>query len=321
MSEFNFSCPACGQPVLCDAASAGKEITCPACHTLLMAPEGPGGMGATPPRIDPSAFTGYHATVTAPQISKLAIASLVCSLSSLITCAGWLPGIICGHLAKSRIRRNPGLKGNGLASAGLIIGYLMVVLEAGTAAVKVWEFSTAVKKGMVNARQELATNQISIVQVPSTIPSTIASNTAPELEPTNSGWTTDLSQMTFPDQPCSGKVHGEDFVLKSAVFRGSSLKLTSDSGLVVQVLGLKGGIAGRSFENSPSDDAGSLRVGISWQDEEAVQTTMFGSGYSLKLEFGQAVKRRIAGKIYVCLPDDTESFVAGSFEVRTPKPK
>ena len=37
--------------------------------------------------------------------SGLAIASLVSSLSSLVTCVGWLPGIICGHLAKARIRR------------------------------------------------------------------------------------------------------------------------------------------------------------------------------------------------------------------------
>jgi hypothetical protein len=57
----------------------------------------------------------------------LAIASLILSLSSLILGPlGSIPGIICGHIARSRVRRDPSLSGDGLAVAGLIVGYLIL---------------------------------------------------------------------------------------------------------------------------------------------------------------------------------------------------
>jgi hypothetical protein len=37
-----------------------------------------------------------------------------------------IAGIVCGHLALSRIKANPELQGHGLAMAGLIIGYVAV---------------------------------------------------------------------------------------------------------------------------------------------------------------------------------------------------
>src|SRR5208282_2589878 len=154
MSEFNFSCPACGQNILCDTTHVGTQIACPGCHATIAVPKETAGTAdvSTPTALSPAA-PGNIAT-TAQRTSGLAIASFVCSLSSLVTCVGWLPGIICGHLAKSRIRRNPLLKGSGLATAGLIIGYLFLMLEVGTAAVRIWSFSAALKHGYENARQE-----------------------------------------------------------------------------------------------------------------------------------------------------------------------
>jgi hypothetical protein len=61
----------------------------------------------------------------------LAIASLVLGLPGLALCLGPLAGlhaVICGHLAASRIRRSGGaLHGAGLATAGLITGYLSLL--------------------------------------------------------------------------------------------------------------------------------------------------------------------------------------------------
>ena len=148
MSEFKFSCPACGQDILCDTTHVGTQIACPGCNATIAVPKETAGTADVSTRTGlPPALPGNLAT-TAQRTSGLAIASLVCSLSSLITCVGWLPGIICGHLAKSRIRRNPSLKGSGLATAGLIIGYLFLMLEVGTAAVRVWSFSAALKHGL-----------------------------------------------------------------------------------------------------------------------------------------------------------------------------
>lgn len=64
-------------------------------------------------------------SVPVGKTEPLAIFSLVLSVLGLFCCALFtgIPGIICGHLALSKIEKNPGLEGRGLAVAGLVIGY------------------------------------------------------------------------------------------------------------------------------------------------------------------------------------------------------
>lgn len=64
----------------------------------------------------------------------LALASLICSGVGLCGfCCGLflmaaIAGIVCGHLALSRIKANPELEGRGLAMAGLVIGYIVIAV-------------------------------------------------------------------------------------------------------------------------------------------------------------------------------------------------
>ena len=71
-----------------------------------------------------------------PKTPALAIWSLVLGILGvvlLLACIGPLfaiPGVICGHLAYSRIKRSSGaLAGEGLALAGLITGYVSIGLS------------------------------------------------------------------------------------------------------------------------------------------------------------------------------------------------
>jgi hypothetical protein len=48
------------------------------------------------------------------------MASFFCSLWAL---PGFIPGILCGHLARAKMRENPLLKGKGMATAGLAVSY------------------------------------------------------------------------------------------------------------------------------------------------------------------------------------------------------
>jgi hypothetical protein len=63
---------------------------------------------------------------------QLAVLSLIFSILGLfgfccgLFLAGGVAGIVCGHIALSRIKANPELEGHGLALTGLIIGYLAV---------------------------------------------------------------------------------------------------------------------------------------------------------------------------------------------------
>ena len=59
----------------------------------------------------------------------LAIASFVLACLALVLgpIAG-IPAIICGHISRNKIRNRADLPGYGLATAGLIMGYLLSVL-------------------------------------------------------------------------------------------------------------------------------------------------------------------------------------------------
>ncbi len=66
-----------------------------------------------------------------PRTAPAAIWSLVLAVLSF-TC-GWLftaiPAVICGHIARSKIRKSGGaLRGMGIATAGLILGYIALTL-------------------------------------------------------------------------------------------------------------------------------------------------------------------------------------------------
>jgi len=68
---------------------------------------------------------------TVPHTPAVAIWSLILAVLSF-TC-GWLftaiPAVICGHVARSKIRKSGGaLGGKGIATAGLILGYIALVL-------------------------------------------------------------------------------------------------------------------------------------------------------------------------------------------------
>jgi Domain of unknown function (DUF4190) len=85
----------------------------------------PPGYAPAPPAYSPVG-TGYS-VVPAPDNSKWAVASLVCSLLGLCTGFTAILGIIFGHMALSEIKKsNMILQGRGLAIAGLVIGYTEV---------------------------------------------------------------------------------------------------------------------------------------------------------------------------------------------------
>jgi hypothetical protein len=85
------------------------------------------------PEVLPPAHSGESAQAT----SSLAVASLVTGILTwfslplaflvLPTPVCMIAAIICGHMARAEIRRRPGLRGDGMAIAGLVMGWGMVV--------------------------------------------------------------------------------------------------------------------------------------------------------------------------------------------------
>jgi len=70
---------------------------------------------------------GYGYAVPPTRTNPLAIASLACSLGGLVTCISAPVGIVLGHIAKRQIRET-GEQGEGMATAGLWVGYILTML-------------------------------------------------------------------------------------------------------------------------------------------------------------------------------------------------
>lgn len=91
-----------------------------------------------PPAANPVASVVGGGVQLAPPTSGLAIASMVCGILSLFFCfcGGMLlgiPAVICGHMAlKQTGSESPGMPprmgGRGMAIAGLIMGYIGILL-------------------------------------------------------------------------------------------------------------------------------------------------------------------------------------------------
>jgi Domain of unknown function (DUF4190) len=145
MSEFKFLCPECGQKILGDTAYSGAQVACPTCQKNITI-----SAAASVPMIKPplaEVATGGVPPAAASQqqqtpdrFSALAAASLICSVFVPL---GSIPGIICGHLAKARMRRNIFLAGEKMAGAGLLISYCVLMATmalAGVFLLEQWHF-------------------------------------------------------------------------------------------------------------------------------------------------------------------------------------
>ncbi|HWC60991.1 MAG TPA: hypothetical protein VHC44_14950 [Verrucomicrobiae bacterium] len=155
--------------------------------------------------------------------------------------------------------------------------------------------------------------------------STRVESTQPEYTGTNR-WTLDLSEVNFPDLPVSGSVHHRAFELDRATLSGSNLTLRVGRSGPIE-LGVSIAffnrqpeeLSGKSAEVKPTDPK-APRVVLHWMEAERKSQT-FRSGYAMKVEFGASTNNTMPGKIFLCLPDGGESWVAGTFnaEIRQPK--
>lgn len=100
-----------------------------------------------------------------PRLSRLALASLILGILSVLCLSVFagIPAIICGHMARSRIRRSgDALRGSTQAIIGLILGYLSIVtaivvfpllVSLGKPVLEVYDQAERSQDLMIQARQ------------------------------------------------------------------------------------------------------------------------------------------------------------------------
>lgn len=77
---------------------------------------------------NPSINTPISNLVTKSKTSALSVVSLIMGILGIFI-FGSLIAIICGHIARSQIRKSDGaLSGDGMAIAGLVLGYIGIII-------------------------------------------------------------------------------------------------------------------------------------------------------------------------------------------------
>ena len=120
---------------------------------------------------------------------------------------------------------------------------------------------------------------------------------------------TDVKNAQIPDHPVSGKIHELDFVSQKTSLTKGDIKLSPANGIDLVIHGLGTNFREpSSYELQPASGGDNSQIKIRTMDQKAAgpKTETIVSGYSMKLKFGSAVKRKVHGQLYLCLPDDSQ---------------
>jgi hypothetical protein len=282
MSEFKFACPICGQHITADSRDTGSQIPCPTCFRKIVVPQAPASG-------DPK-FVLSASEVNKPRPTQ--------------STGPQLEGI----------QREP--EKTPIPTALIILFVLACAAGATLFALR----------GKIFHHSKPATEESTDGTTENTKPEKEAPTAQLEYTGTNL-WTLDLSSVEFPDAAAAGAVHKRAFTLERATLAGSNLTLrvgrsgSVELGVSVSFFNRQAEeLGGKTAEVKPSD-ATAPRVVLHWKDAERKSET-FRGGYAMKVEFGPAAGGAIPGKIFLCLPDESKSWVAGTFraEIRKPSP-
>jgi hypothetical protein len=141
-------------------------------------------------------------------------------------------------------------------------------------------------------------------------------------------YTLDVNNAKIPDGKANGMIAGTNFVMETARLErsGNSTILTLRQGagvsadrevLVYLRVNPNETLTNRSFTVSSDTKFGAPTVVKRWKHDPrfAPQSRNFTGGYALKLETGTAEEDgSLNGKIYLALPDNEKTVVAGNFK-------
>jgi tetratricopeptide (TPR) repeat protein len=138
----------------------------------------------------------------------------------------------------------------------------------------------------------------------------------------HAGWTMDLRHVAIPARAASGKIHGEAFSVESAKLENNILTLRQgkdffpDRALTIFMFLKKGeALEGRTFNISADHGFGAPHIHMKWRNggKKAPETKIFMKEYAMRLQFKEKENGALPGEIFLALPDDLKSFVAGTF--------
>lgn len=306
MSEFKFDCPLCHEPIQCGVEYAGYPIQCPACNGQITVPK-------------PEARPKVRVTTTGGSTPPMPA----------------IPPLRQGGSGS----KPPYLKiGVSVLLIGVVLAALFPVLKRfqKTTDAAIEETAEAGGGGQeatdparLEPKDERVVNRPGASsENPVETPAPVAAElSAPIVIP---AWTLDLEKAEVPKSRANGNLGGPNFVVNQArLHKNGILNILSlrpgtnalaDRELLVYIR-LKPGesIEGKTIQITRDLPAGVPQVAKKWRPDPryAPQQKFFSSGYLMKLEFGKMKEAGLPGKIFLALPDQDGTVVAGHFEAET----
>ena len=290
MSEFKFACPVCGQHITADSGSTGSQLECPTCYRKIIVPQAPASAD--------SKFILSAAEANKPRPPQPS-----------------LPGA-------ALVAKEPARTGMPVA---LWIALILLCL-LGTVAFAFREKIFGPKKSDATQTAVAAgeTNDDGTPPAGKSPPVPVVTN--------NVAWNLDLADAAYPEAGAAGKLRGEFVACNRNTLTGGALGFRQsvrglpDLSVTIYFFAKQPDELRGKTINVTTNDTLAPRVTVRWKEGKDTRSESFTNGYALKLEFAEFVGNRAPGKIYLSLPDESQSRIAGTFnadirKLSPPKPK
>jgi DNA-directed RNA polymerase subunit RPC12/RpoP len=283
MSDMKFACPVCGQHITANSAASGTQMECPTCFQKIVVPTRSGD------------------------------SKLIYSATKVATPRPHEPAFPTGPAPATPAANRPRLLAlvSLMAAAALALSFVVYLKVQGRAERK-------------RAAAELA------AQVSSNAASAPLPWVSPHPIPEDLKWTLDLTNAVIPDAIAVGRVQGHGFKLGRATLQGGTLSFRQgkdwppDLGITITLFAHHPEeLSGKTIKVWPERPSPVPKVVLRWKDDRRNPCSSdIRSGYAMQLSFGNPSDGKIPGSIYICLPDDEKTFIAGRFlaEIRKPNP-
>jgi hypothetical protein len=313
MAEMTFSCPGCGQHIQCDELWGGHQIQCPACQAEIVVPPAPSS--AVNPLVPP---------VPPSSASRLSAGRTQTARAS--TGAG---------MPQRKFQASP-QKPKSPAVKYAVVGAGLVAIAAGIVFglpyYQKWRESREQKASAPANKPARAHRVAAAPEQTGDTNSDGSASAAPAKEAplVPAVWTLDLGEVSVP----KGRVHGSissadfqpDMTRLARVGRSYVLSLEQSAGgavergVLIYLHPARGTFPTNQSWTVSSDERNPAvsQVVKVWKPDPkyAPQQKRFFSGYALKLELGAPGEDgAIPGGIFLALPDQEKSVVAGAFKV------
>lgn len=135
-------------------------------------------------------------------------------------------------------------------------------------------------------------------------------------------WMKSLAGVTIPEENAYGMIHGQIFQLEDAILDNGILTLRQGKNFFanreIKIFTFKSSnesLYGAHFEATIDKKSGVPHVHMSWMEKgkSLPKIKIYSGGYAMVLKFGQRQGNVLPGAIYICLPDEWHSYVAGRF--------